>query len=82
MVSSQINCFQQWCSIIPEKTGVNLQRIFLIHARLKIKTNQNYISIHYDNDSFTFDVISAIYTTSLLTSGKARYRVTLPGKKN
>ena len=44
-----------WCEFIG---------YFLIHTRFQRKTNQNCISFQFDNDLFTFDVISAINTTS------------------
>ena len=44
------------------------------HARSKIKTSKNYISIDFDNDLFTFDVTSVTCTTSQgLKHGKLFY---------
>ena len=71
-LNSIVSSFQQWCSTKPDKTDVNSQRIFLIHTHFKIKTNQNYISVNCDNDVFTFDIISAIYTTSLVVKHGTR----------
>ena len=34
--------------------------MLLNHAPFKMKTDQNFISIDFDNDLFTFDVISII----------------------
>ena len=46
------------------ETDVNSLGIILIHARFQRKTNQNCISFDFDNDLFTFDIISVINTTS------------------
>ena len=43
---------------------MNSLGIILIHARFQRKTKQNCISFDFDNDLFTFDVISVINTTS------------------
>ena len=52
--------------------GMNSQQIFLIHARLEIKTNQNNIYVDCDNDLFIFDVISSIYTALLVVKHGTR----------
>ena len=64
-----------------DKSGVNSQRIFLNLVRFKINTNKNYISIDFDSDLFTFDVIPElrhIRNMHNVTRVKAWYQVTLP----